>query len=274
MVRAAYPGVFATYKRLKDATRKAYWYHRATGQRLDGVPGSREFILIYAEAERSLIARHSGDTFNGLIRAYTTSPEFETKLSAGIQREYKRRLTKAKPEFGDMPREALNDPGVRKDLLDWRAKVARTSGERECDNRLSVISAMLSWAQENGRLPANHIRGFRRFARLWEQAANEVGLRQVMLPGLATPVSLHFHDLRGTAVAMLSEAGCNPQQIAAITGHSLKTVTVILDRYLARTRALADQAILNFETSPRTEFASRLQTVARSPDRPKIKIVV
>ncbi|CAA2138386.1 hypothetical protein OICFNHDK_4177 [Methylobacterium bullatum] len=33
---------------------------------------------------------------------------------------------------------------------------------------------------------------------------------------------------------MLSEAGCNPQQIATITGHSLKTVTVILDRYLAR----------------------------------------
>ncbi len=31
MVRADYPGVFATYKTLKDGTRRAYWYHRATG---------------------------------------------------------------------------------------------------------------------------------------------------------------------------------------------------------------------------------------------------
>jgi len=51
----------------------------------------------------------------------------------------------------------------------------------------------------------------------------------------------------GTAVTLLSEAGCTPQQIATITGHSLKTVHLILERYLARTRGLAEQAIFNFE---------------------------
>jgi hypothetical protein len=34
----------------------------------------------------------------------------------------------------------------------------------------------------------------------------------------------------------------------------------ILERYLARTRGLAEQAILNFENSPRTKFANQLQT--------------
>ena len=380
MVRADYPGIFATYKRLKDGSKRTYWYHRATGARLAGVPGEREFIVSYAEAERTLKARHSGDTFNGLVREFTASPEFETKLSAGTQREYKRMLAKAEPEFGDLPREALNDPGVRRDLLGWRARVARSSGEREADNRLSVISAMLSWAQENGRVSANHIRGFKRlyhadraeivwlpehvtafmavaplelqraliialhtgqrqgdilrlpwsaydgraivlrqgksarggrlaplvtvpctaalrrmldamertsplvlttrtgkplqkryFSRLWEQTTQAAGLEQITLPGLATPVRLHFHDLRGTAVTMLSEAGCSPQQIAAITGHSLKTVTVILDRYLARTRALADQAIAAWERSPRTEFANRLQTAAPATEGEKRK---
>jgi hypothetical protein len=53
-------------------------------------------------------------------------------------------------------------------------------------------------------------------------------------------------------------------QIAPITGHSLKTITVILARYLAPTRGPADQAIFNFENSPRTEFANRLQTVGAS----------
>jgi integrase len=84
--------------------------------------------------------------------------------------------------------------------------------------------------------------------------------QQVQLPGMDMPVELHFHDLRGTSVTLLSEAGSTPQQIAAITGHSLKTVHRILERYLARTRGLAEQAILNFENSPRTKFANQLQT--------------
>jgi len=87
--------------------------------------------------------------------------------------------------------------------------------------------------------------------------------------GSDDPVKLHFHDLRGTAITMLSEASCTPQQIATITGHSLKTVHRILERYLARTRGLAEQAILNFENSPRTKFANQLQTVRRIIVRPK-----
>jgi integrase len=368
VVRADYPGVFATYKRLKDGSRKTYWYHRATQLRLHGEPGSVEFIVSLAEAEKAQKARHSGDTFNGLIREFTGSREFE-KLSASSQREYRRMLTKAEPEFGDMPVEALNEPAVRKEFMDWRTAVARTSGDREADNRLSVVSAMLTWAVENGRLEANHIRGFKRlyhsdrsevvwlpehvkafmrvapielqraliialhtgqrqgdilrlpwsaydgtaitlrqgkstrggkqgpvvtipctnalkrmldsmdrvsplilttktgqafkkryFSRLWEKAATEAGLQ-----------GLHFHDLRGTAITLLSEADCRPQQIASITGHSLKTVSTILDKYLARTRALADQAIFNWENSPRTDFANRLQTGTPVPASPKGK---
>jgi integrase len=100
----------------------------------------------------------------------------------------------------------------------------------------------------------------RYFAHLWEQATRKAGLRTVALPGSDQLVELHFHDLRGTAVTLLSEAGSTPQQIATITGHSLKTVHRILERYLARTRGLAEQAIFNFENSPRTKFANQLQT--------------
>ena len=88
----------------------------------------------------------------------------------------------------------------------------------------------------------------------------EAGLETITLPGIAEPVKLHFHDLRGTTITLLSEAGCNEQQIATITGHSLTTVHQILERYLARTKGLADQAIENFENSPRTKFANQLQT--------------
>jgi integrase len=67
---------------------------------------------------------------------------------------------------------------------------------------------------------------------------------------------LHFHDLRGTAVTMLHEAGCTTAEIASITGHSMRTVEVILEKYTARTRALAIAAMRKLEAADRAEFAN------------------
>ena len=370
MVRANLKGVFRTYKTLRDGTRNAYWYHRATGKRLRGEPGSPEFISDFANAEQSMRDRLGhGGTLYGLIREYTLSQEFQRNLAPSTQAEYRRMLTKAETTFGDMPIAALADWRVRKDFLDWREQVSRTSGYREADYRLSAISSMLTWAVERGRLSANPLKGFKRlyhsdraeiiwlpehiaafmkmapvelqqalllalhtgqregdllrlpwsaydgktirlrqgksrrgqrlgqiieipctaalrrmldgmehasplilstrtgrsfkkryFSQVWNRVMRKAGLETVTLPDIAEPVKLHFHDLRGTTVTSLSEAGCTPQQIATITGHSLKTVFQILERYLARTRGLAEQAILNFENSPRTKFANQLQT--------------
>jgi integrase len=58
---------------------------------------------------------------------------------------------------------------------------------------------------------------------------------------------LTFHDLRGTAVTRLNEAGCTPQEIQPITGHSLESIYRILERYGARTDALAGAAIHKLE---------------------------
>lgn len=68
---------------------------------------------------------------------------------------------------------------------------------------------------------------------------------------------LHFHDLRGTAVTMLFEAGCNVAEVASITGHTLKTAQSILDKYLARTGTLARSAIIKLEHRMETERAKR-----------------
>jgi integrase len=341
-------------KRLADGTMRTYYYHRAAALRLSGKPGSPEFLRDYSAAEKTLLDRHAG-TVNGLVRDYTLSPEF-AKLRESTQREYRRMLTKTEIQFGNMPIAALEDPRVRQDFMSWRATVAKTSGDREADNRLSIISAMLTWAKENGQVFSNHIAGFRRLHSanrsdlIWlpdhiqafmlvapvelqralilalhtgqrqgdllrlawgNYDGSLISLRQgktgrkveipctkalrKMLDGLdrtsavvlttktARPwtaryfkaqweaaskkagiTELHFHDLRGTAITMLAEAGCTTPQIAAITGHSLKTVTTILDKYLARTRVLAGEAVTLFENAKSTEFANRLQT--RTPN--------
>ncbi|MBR1277457.1 tyrosine-type recombinase/integrase [Bradyrhizobium sp. AUGA SZCCT0283] len=368
MVRANIKGVFRTYKYRGTPREREYWFHRATGLRLAGKPGSPEFISDLAAAENLTRSRLVG-TFNGLTRDFTTSVEFTDKLAPSTQREYIRLLTKAEAQFGDLPLAALEDPRVRRDFLDWRQTVSKTSGEREADNRLSVISAMLTWGVDRGRLHANHLKGFKRlyhsdraeiiwlpehisafmkvasiemqraliialhtgqrqgdilrlpwsaydgtaltlrqgkaarkghrapettvrctaalrrlldtlprisplimttktgrafkkryFGRLWEEATKAAGLTE-----------LHFHDLRGTAITMLSEAENTPQQIAVVTGHSIKTVHSIIEKYLARTRHLSDAAIFNFENSPRTKFANQLQTSTLPPSAKKGK---
>ena len=80
------------------------------------------------------------------------------------------------------------------------------------------------------------------FGTSWYKASRRAGI-----------VGLTFNDLRGTAVTMLSEAGCTPQEIATITGHTLKSVAQILECYLARTRPLAEAAIYKLENARRTE---------------------
>ncbi|MGV8855209.1 MAG: tyrosine-type recombinase/integrase [Devosia sp.] len=327
-----------------------YYYHRASGRRLNGSPGSPEFVRDYSDAEHSQVHSLKG-TVVGLIRDYTLSPEF-AKRAESTQKEYRRMLTKVEGQFGKMPLAVLEDPRVRSDFLKWRAEIAESSGEREADNRLSVISAMLSWGIDNGRVFSNHVSGFKRLhkvdrsEKLWlpehveafmkvaplemqralilalhtgqrqgdllklvwtNYEAGKISLRQSkggqrvivpctqalrrMLDGMersemvilktktgrrwtaryfkgqweaaskaAGIVGLHFHDLRGTAVTMLAEAGCSVPEIASITGHSLKSVHGILERYLARTATLATTAMEKFENASSTDFANRLQT--------------
>jgi integrase len=74
------------------------------------------------------------------------------------------------------------------------------------------------------------------FQNKWRDAARGAGI-----------VGLTFHDLRGTAVTRLAEAECTNAEIASITGHTMRDVARILDRYLARTDKIALAAIAKLE---------------------------
>jgi integrase len=350
VVRANLKGVNTVRKPQKDGTVRIHYYHRAAKRPLRGAPGSAEFLDDYAMAERSLVEQRK-ESLVGLIRDYTLSPEFK-KRAESTQKEYRRMLTRVETAFGDIPLAALEDPRVRGDFLKWRSEVASSSGEREADNRLSVVSAMLTWGVDNGRVFSNHVTGFKRLHKsdrsdkLWlpqhieafmkaapiemqralvlalhtgqrqgdlrklawtNYDGESISLRQSksnrrvyvactaalksMLDSmdreaaviLATKTGrawqkryfaeqwdeaskaagitdLHFHDLRGTAVTMLAQAGCTVPEIASITGHSLKSVYSILEKYMSRTEALAKSAMTKFENASSTNFANRLQT--------------
>ncbi len=76
------------------------------------------------------------------------------------------------------------------------------------------------------------------------------------LPKIEKQRSLHLNDLRGTAVTLLTEAGCTIQQVCSITGHTLDSTPRILRHYLTSTEAIGRAAILRFENAPETAFAN------------------
>ena len=102
MVRAKFEGVNTITKTLADGSKRIYYYHRTTKKRLNGKPGSAEFIRNYASAENYLEIYNSG-VLNCLIRDYAVSPEFG-KLADSAQREYRRMLNKVEAGFGKIGR--------------------------------------------------------------------------------------------------------------------------------------------------------------------------
>lgn len=74
------------------------------------------------------------------------------------------------------------------------------------------------------------------FSSMWRRTAKAAAI-----------AGLTFNDLRGTAVTRLAEAGCTVPEIAAITGHSFRSVHDIIERYLPRTRGLAVSAIAKLQ---------------------------
>lgn len=364
-MRVRLKGINTITKRSKSGEIRRYYYHRATGKRINGDPGTAEFAANFAAAGAR--TGSSERDFSWVSEQYRNSEKFG-ELGDATKGEYGRMLRLVEVEFGTMPITALDDIGVLQDLLGYQDRVAKSSGKREADNRLSVISAMLTWARSRSFITSNHLKGFYRLHSadrseiIWlpehvmaflERAAIELqyallialntalreadilrlnwsqyvdgflmlrlgktrrkgkpgrlvripctaalrrmldtiprtsdliivtqsgkpfqkryfckkirevmdaaGITSIRLEGHDTPVKLDFNDLRGTAITMLSEAGCTPQEIATITGHSLAYVQAILDRYFARTRGLAERAIAKLEASPGAAFARKLE---------------
>lgn len=142
--------------RCKLATGKIATYHYAWrgGPKLEGEPGSPEFLAAYnaAHAARDAVTHHDG-TLQALITAYQQTPNF-SDLAEATRKGYIRHIRQIEAEFGDMPLKALADPRVRGDFLDWRDRLA-TKSKRSADYAFSVLALILAWAHDRRRIAAN-----------------------------------------------------------------------------------------------------------------------
>lgn len=169
-MRVRLKGVYSNTKRLADGSTKTYYTLRGYGaiNPLDGDAdelfsiGSPAFMRAYhAAIEAPRKARIAG-TLQSIIDGYQKSSAF-TKLAVRTKSDYlkaisrieKAQLVKGGPPFATYPLDAIEDPKIRRRLLDWRDRLGQSS-PRQADMTLSVLRVVLEWARDRGIISHNH----------------------------------------------------------------------------------------------------------------------
>ena len=152
-------GINPVRVRLASGEIKTYFYHRATGTRLAGEPGSPEFIASLAGAENFNQRNRTGN-LSGLIRDFESTKQWR-RLAESTKVEYRRVFKFWEAEYGTCPYRALEDKAFRADIVRWHDKFSELK-PREADNRVSILARILSWAAKDGPLRVNVLDGFER----------------------------------------------------------------------------------------------------------------
>jgi hypothetical protein len=152
-MRVRLKGINSYKAKLADGTTQTYWYAWKRGPRLQGEPGTPEFIASYNEAVAQRIKPPSGSLF-ALLQAYQASEDFR-QLAPRTQDDYKRIIRKEiEPEFADFPLSGLADRRTRGIFMEWRDKLAIKS-RRQADYAWTVLARVLSWSKDRGKITTN-----------------------------------------------------------------------------------------------------------------------
>jgi len=162
-----------------------------------------------------------------------------------VQRQQK---TRARVDFPQAPELLARVKAIKARRLDWEKKpdelIANSQTQMPFTGRTSyahlyedvrAVAVSGVWVDREGGL---HVA--RQDQAEVEARRDFADWRLAPMPSLA---DLNDQDLRDTCVTWLARAGNDPIRIAAVTGHSLKTIHDILKHYLEAHPDYGDQAI-------------------------------
>jgi integrase len=152
-------GINKVRAKLASGEYVTYYYHRATGVRLNGQPGSHEFALSLSLAEEKSRNRNTGN-LSSLIRAFEGTKQWR-RLAESTKKEYTRVFKFWDVKYGSCPYRALEDKAFRADVIKWHDEFSKEAA-READNRVSILARVLSWGAKDGPLKNNVLDGFER----------------------------------------------------------------------------------------------------------------
>ena len=215
--------------------RGKYWYAwrgPPLGPRLEGEPGSPEFIRSYNEAYASLRAVDK-DRFHSVIVSYRAGPYL--RLAQSTRRNWSPWLDRIDIDFGKVRTVLFDKPEVRLKIRQWRNQWAKKP--RTADYGLQVLSAVLGYAVDDGKLAGNPCEGIKRLysadrsAIIWSDE-DLARIKQTSLPEVAWAVDLAAHTgLRLGDLVQLSWSHIGKKEIRITTGKSGHKLTAIIPLY-------------------------------------------
>ena len=151
-MRVRLKGLNSVRKRLSDGTTRTYWYAWKGGPKLEGAPGTPEFIASYNRAVSARKAEPAG-VLQSVIQAYQGSSEFDA-LAPRTRSDYRKLIKAVEKEFGNFPISALEDRRTRGEFMAWRDRLAAKS-RRQADYAFAVLARIISWGFNRGLVPLN-----------------------------------------------------------------------------------------------------------------------
>jgi len=132
-----------------NAKGRTYYYAWRGGPRLPGQPGSKEFVAAW----HALTAGpDDASKLSGLIADYKESDAY-AGLAASTKKNWGPWLDRVNEGLGKLSVKTFDKPEVRQVIKKWRSKWK--DNPRAADMGKQVLSAVLSYAVEEGRLKSN-----------------------------------------------------------------------------------------------------------------------
>lgn len=135
----------------KKAKGRVYYYAWDGGPRLEGEPGSPEFIRSYEEAH-ARTATFDRRHFSTWVALYRASDDFKG-LAETTKAEWSKWLDRIDDHFGKLSIRQFDRPAFRVDIRRWRDRWKATP--RTADFAKQVLSRVLSFAVAEGQLALN-----------------------------------------------------------------------------------------------------------------------
>jgi integrase len=140
-----------------------YYYAWRGGPRLRGEPGSPEFHASYNEAIESRRTPEPG-RFKSLVVLYKASANYKN-LAESTRRQWSPRLDRMGEYFGDLRIAQFERPEkIRPLIVRWRSQWA--DKPRTADYAMQVLSCVLSYAVDQGKIAGNPCEGIRQLYRV------------------------------------------------------------------------------------------------------------
>lgn len=160
------PHVYAVRKAGKPV--RWYVYAWRGGPRIAVIVGgakpkiTTEMMRAITKAHDDHGKRGEDETIRGLILGYRASPEWK-RLAKTTRSTWNMWLDRIEAQFGKAKLAVFDDRRIRGDILDWRDQWA--DKPRSADMAIQVLSRLLSWGEDRGRLSRNNALGI---AQLYE----------------------------------------------------------------------------------------------------------